>query len=707
MAIDTATDGTRKRRLVITTATAQDRDRVFRRARRHTLLVKALRGALPIIALASIGVYVAAVMSGPSGPVDTTPSLATTRILPENLTMDNPVYDSFGKDGSRYVIRAKTAVTNMAQTAPIRLNVITGEITQPNGVVTHLSSNWGLFDRTKGVLDLFERIDIDASNGMKARLTQAHVYPKDSRIVSNERSMVEMTTGTVRGDKLEFNSKARTATFVGAVETQLKPAPKHEGTDTPTKAVAPKAPDVKMTDMMMRSDAPIDILSDRLDINDITKIAIFKDNVRAKQGEAGLTSSELEVRYAGKAELTAEPRAPPLDPTAAKGADATRLTLLLARGGVVLTKADSRAESTEAMFDATADTAVLLGNLVMTSGSDRKVTGERADLDQRKDTALVTGAEVVTIQGPNILRGRRLFVDRKAGTSRLDSPASPGVPAGRIAAHLVQKEKDANAAKAEAKDAGSAPAVPAFMSGSFKSDPSAPMDVDADVLNVDDRRKTATFNGNVIARQGTFEVRSSELVAHYTGETGLMASTPAPTAPGATPAKTQSQLTKIETRQKVLISGNDGQTVTGNWAVFDAKTNLATVGGDVVVGQGKNVVRGPLLKINLTTGHYNFVQEPTANPWTTKDGGPGATTSTAPKSDADATKTSRPSMLIYPKDLKEAQQQKKADSASGSGPKAAAEPGGRPSSRPPDPAPGWKPVPAARPAPATATESGN
>lgn len=706
MSIDSPTDGARKRRLTITTATAEDRDRVFRRARRHTLLVRALRALLPSAALVAAGAYALAVLSTAGGPVDTTPSLATTRIVPENLTMDNPVYDNFATDGSHYVVRAKTAVTNITQTGPIRLNVITGEVKQPNNVVTKLSANWGLFDRTKGVLDLFERVDVDGSNGMKARLTQAHIYPKDNRIVSNERSHVEMPTATVKGDKLEMNSKARTATFTGAVEVRLKPTPKTDKTgDT---AIAVKPSDGKATDMLMRSDAPIDVVSEQLDINDITKVAIFKHNVRATQGEAGLTASELEVRYTGKAEVPTTPDAITAPKAAADGlpgADSARLSMLLARGGVVMTKADSRAESDEAVFDATAETGILLGSLVMTSGTDRKVTGDRADLDQRKDTALVTGAEVVTIQGQNILRGRRLFVDRKAGTSRLDSPAGPGVAAGRISAHLVQKEKDAaSAAKTDAK----APAVPAFMTGSFKSDPNAPMDVDADVLNVDDRRKTAIFTGNVIAKQGAFEVRSSELVATYTGEAGLMNATPATAPIGSPPPKAQSQLTKVETRQKVLITGNDGQTVTGNWAVFDVKSNMATVGGDVVVGQGKNVVRGPLLKINLTTGHYNFIQEPAANPWAVKkDGASGAMISSAP-SGSDTVKAARPSMLLYPKELKEAQQQKKANEAAAAGaPKGDTAPAKR--SRVPSTtdAPGWAAVPAAPAAPPPATEAGN
>ena len=154
---------------------------------------------------------------------------------------------------------------------------------------------------------------------------------------------------------------------------------------------------------------------------------------------------------------------------------------------------------------------------------------------------------------------------------------------------------------------------------------------------------------------------------------------------------------------------NDGQTVTGNWAVFGAKSNMATVGGDVIVGQGKNVVRGPLLKIDLTTGHYNFVQEPAANPWAVKkDAGSGAMISSAPTGGADTVKSSRPSMLLYPKDLKESQQQKKANEAATAGaPKADGETAKRPRGRPPTATPGWGAVPAAPAASLPSPEAGD
>ncbi len=44
------------------------------------------------------------------------PKLELPRIIPDNLTMDNPSYEGFNKDGGKYVVRAKTAIQDLVNT---------------------------------------------------------------------------------------------------------------------------------------------------------------------------------------------------------------------------------------------------------------------------------------------------------------------------------------------------------------------------------------------------------------------------------------------------------------------------------------------------------------------------------------------------------------------------------------------------------------
>ena len=148
---------------------------------------------------------------------------------------------------------------------------------------------------------------------------------------------------------------------------------------------------------------------------------------------------------------------------------------------------------------------------------------------------------------------------------------------------------------------------------------------------VHDKQKYATFSGNVKAVQGTTTLRAKELVVHYVGGDKLApgekkdevqapaetkvadaqgAPAPAPVAgtagDGTKPNQGDTQITKIEAKGDVIINSKDDQTTTSDWALYDLPTHLVTVGGNVVLTQGKNVLKGDRLVIDLTTGESRF-----------------------------------------------------------------------------------------------------
>ena len=140
----TSTDirGYRGERSAAGLATAQERLAAFNRARRHTRSVRVLRLALPsaaIIALMLYGVTLFIVVG--LKPKNFDPG--TVRIDSEHLTMENPKYDGFGKDGTRYQLRARQAVTDIKMSGPIRLVEIDGDLVQQTGALTRIKANWG------------------------------------------------------------------------------------------------------------------------------------------------------------------------------------------------------------------------------------------------------------------------------------------------------------------------------------------------------------------------------------------------------------------------------------------------------------------------------------------------------------------------------------------------------------------------------------
>jgi lipopolysaccharide export system protein LptA len=163
-----------------------------------------------------------------------------------------------------------------------------------------------------------------------------------------------------------------------------------------------------------------------------------------------------------------------------------------------------------------------------------------------------------------------------------------------------------------ASDAGAQSAVqgvPNAMQG-FSQNRDQPIQIEAASLEMRDKKKEATFSGNVKVVQGDTTMTSRTLVVFYD-------STPAPSEPPAAGSKAatksapiqsatpgpggSSSIRRLEAKGSVVVTQKD-QVVTGDTAIFDTKTNLITMLGGVVLTQCKNVLRGDRLLVDMTTG---------------------------------------------------------------------------------------------------------
>jgi lipopolysaccharide export system protein LptA len=150
--------------------------------------------------------------------------------------------------------------------------------------------------------------------------------------------------------------------------------------------------------------------------------------------------------------------------------------------------------------------------------------------------------------------------------------------------------------------------VPNAMQG-FSQNRDQPIQIEAAVLEMRDKKKEATFSGDVKVVQGDTTMTSSSLVVFYDsaaapGAARAANSKAAKSAPiqSATPGPGgSSSIRRLEARGSVVVTQKD-QVVTGETAIFDTKANLVTMLGGVVLTQGKNVLRGDRLKVDMTTG---------------------------------------------------------------------------------------------------------
>ncbi|MCH9809239.1 MAG: LPS export ABC transporter periplasmic protein LptC [Alphaproteobacteria bacterium] len=630
----TAPEPPRSGRLVVV---GIDRSRQFLRAKRHTFMVKTLRRLFPLMTIGALGLYGFSALSnanwGSSLGLDT-----IARILPENLTMNNPHYEGFTADGSAYTVDAKTAQQDLRRMGVIRLNGITGHLTDKKKSRTDFAAARGTFDSNKSILVLTGGINITSKDGLNAKLQSATIRTKRGLITSKQPVEVTMPSGKVTSNKLTIRQKEKLALFIGNVRTTLKPNsgaksdPNSKPGGKPEKKAATSTPA-----MLGTSDEPVKIASTRLNVDRAKGNARFRGNVRAVQGDQSLKTSIMEVRFepdTKKAKKSADgtPEAADNDPMSG----ASRIKRIIVPKPLILRRGElEQVTGKRAVFDAENQLAEIKGNIVMSAGPTRKAVADVANIDSGRDTILLTG-NVLVNQDANELRGDRLFIDRAGGTSKLTAlPAADGKP-GRIYAKLARgsadgadggkagrgKAKGGKKAAKKAVDAAKKAAKPGAKSGAaatamsmtaFKGDPNAPIDIVANSLDVFDKRKQAVFHGNVDVVQGQINMKTAKLTAFYTGSSNLV-STEAVAAEdkknkkgaGKKGAAKQAgnEVTRIKATGKVVVNSKvSGQSATGDWADIDMKANTVKLGGDVILKRGKNIIRATSLKIDLESGN--------------------------------------------------------------------------------------------------------
>jgi len=165
------------------------------------------------------------------------------------------------------------------------------------------------------------------------------------------------------------------------------------------------------------------------------------------------------------------------------------------------------------------------------------------------------------------------------------------------------------AAAPEARSQSSVQGVPNAMQG-FTQNRDEPIQIEAASLEMRDKKKEATFSGNVKVVQGDTTMTSKTLVVFYEQSQVPGAAPPPANSKAAKSGAMQSatpgpggssQIKRLEAHGNVVVTQKD-QVVTGELAVFDTKTNLITMTGGVVLTQCKNVLRGDRLFVDMTTG---------------------------------------------------------------------------------------------------------
>ncbi len=149
------------------------------------------------------------------------------------------------------------------------------------------------------------------------------------------------------------------------------------------------------------SKKPIDIESDRLEVDDKKHIAIFIGNVSATQGDNNLKAPRLEVFYENADQLAA----------ADKGGQASKAAKPVKTAAASASAPGDPMSGGQIKF-----IHAMGGRVVVTSTKDeQEAAGDDAIYDVKAQLVTMTGNEVVLTQGLNKVKGVKLVIDLSTG----------------------------------------------------------------------------------------------------------------------------------------------------------------------------------------------------------------------------------------------------------------------------------------------------
>jgi lipopolysaccharide export system protein LptC len=201
--------------------TAPDRSQSFKAARRHSAVVRTLKIALPLCALAVAGLYFV-----PSKLTFDTAigeaSVEKVDLSSGALKMVSPRIRGVHEKHGVYDIRAESATQQVTEPEVMTFDSITAELVNPEGRKTTLTAPSGIFHSKKEELMFDNGVLIGGEAGISGTLKTAKAYMKDDRLVSTDPVELAYHGHRIRADGVTVYSGESRVIFTGNVRVHLQ-----------------------------------------------------------------------------------------------------------------------------------------------------------------------------------------------------------------------------------------------------------------------------------------------------------------------------------------------------------------------------------------------------------------------------------------------------------------------------------------------------
>jgi lipopolysaccharide export system protein LptC len=212
--------------------------RAYRKAVRHTWVVRLLRWALPVGAAAGLAGFIVFPFINPFR--DASVQVGLVRLDGTRVTMENPRLSGHRKDNSPYEVTAVSAIQDIRRPTIIELNGMTARLTSPDQGVMNLTAAAAIFDNQREQLQLTRDVVVRTQSGQEARMAAADVDFKAGTVKSRGGVTITLPDMTISAETMDVTESGAIVTFSGRVQAVMSEKGGAETGGAP--AAAPQAP---------------------------------------------------------------------------------------------------------------------------------------------------------------------------------------------------------------------------------------------------------------------------------------------------------------------------------------------------------------------------------------------------------------------------------------------------------------------------------
>jgi lipopolysaccharide export system protein LptC len=193
----------------------------LRGARRYSVFVRIMKGALPLTALGLAALVLIYVLQPP--PARMQMSFQRLSSLTNDLSMDNPRLSGTDNDGQPFVISASRATPEDRSSDRVRMQDVIADFSMKDGTGIHMTAASGLIDTRTHILQMTGGIHMTAQNGYDAKAPSAEADLRAGTVHGEGGVDANGAFGRITAQKFAVNQTSKQLHFWGDVKMILNP----------------------------------------------------------------------------------------------------------------------------------------------------------------------------------------------------------------------------------------------------------------------------------------------------------------------------------------------------------------------------------------------------------------------------------------------------------------------------------------------------